>query len=85
MFHPLIDHILSAPPEQLDPQMVEKIKSWSTPATPLEILEVLDASIYGALASGIVIAALQALLGVALQRENQTLDDIVAQATWRTQ
>lgn len=85
VFAALCANLQCAPDDQLDPQMVEKVKAWSVPAKALEILEVLDLSIYGAAASGLVISALQALLEFALQRDGQTLNSIIPQATWRAQ
>lgn len=79
----LVKHLAIAPASQLDPSMVELLKGWSDPPKAIEILEVLDRSIYSSLASGTVIAVLQVLYKIALRHENTTHADMLSKVTWR--
>lgn len=72
-----------APNEQLDSQMKLLVYKWSDVPTALQILEVLDTSIYAALASGFTIGVLQSTLEVAMKEENTTLEALIPLATWR--
>ena len=72
-----------APDSQLDSTMVVLVNKWSTPPTALEILEVLDWSIFGSLASGVVIQLLQHEYSNACVRENTTHEEVIKNATWR--
>ena len=67
----------------LDAKMIELIKNWSIPFKAIEILEVLDKSIHGALASGDIINIFQIMLNRALKNENITHDELIKQADWR--
>ncbi len=73
----------TAPPSQLDPSMVALVNQWGEPPTSLQILEVLDRVIYGALASDLVVDALNILYEVALENEGKTHDEVVPLAIWR--
>jgi hypothetical protein len=77
------DMLLNAPDSQLDGCIKPLVQKWNEPATSLQILEVLDNCIYGALASGFTIRILQALYDRALVMENKTHEDNVPLATWR--
>lgn len=75
--------LLKAPDGQLDACMFPLIEKWDEPATAIQLLEVLDKVIYGALGSGFVVTLLQTLYGEALRREGKTDAEVVALATWR--
>jgi hypothetical protein len=68
---------------QLDAAMHPLIKAWDKEPTALQILEVLDHCIHGALASSFVVSALQAYYELALKREGKKHEDMVPLATWR--
>jgi hypothetical protein len=68
---------------QIDAHMHPLIRAWSEPPTAIQVLEVLDACIHGALASGFVVAALQALYDIACKREGTTHEEVVKGASWR--
>ena len=79
----IVDHLLSAPDSQLDASMKPLIKKWADPTPPLQILEVLDHCIYGALASGFVITLLQIEYDAACTRDKTPHEEVVKLATWR--
>lgn len=79
----MIDHLLAAPDSQLDAAMKPLIQKWATPATPIQILEVLDSCIHGSLASGFVVTLLQVMYDIACKRENTNHEEVVKLATWR--
>ena len=81
--NPFSELLLEAPDSQLDASMKPLIKKWSDPPTAIQILEVLDFCIHGALASGFVVAVLQVQYDVALKREGKRHEDMVPLATWR--
>lgn len=69
----------------LDARMHPLIKRWDDPAKAIQILEVLDICIHGALASSFVIKALQAMYDTALKNEGMTHEEMAKLAVWRTQ
>jgi hypothetical protein len=69
--------------DQIDVKGRELIAKFSDPPTSLEILEVLDKSIFYAWASGFVIRVLEILYEQALRRENKKNEDNTPFATWR--
>lgn len=75
--------LLEAPDSQLDASMKPLVQKWSSPPKAIEILEVLDHVIFGALASGLVTTVLQNMYTEALIREKIGHDDVVKLATWR--
>lgn len=79
----IINMLLIAPKSQLDKSMVNLIKKWDSPPKALQILEVLDKSIRGNLASRFVVTTLECELDMALLMESVTKEDVVKQATWR--
>lgn len=79
----LAAYLLQAPDSQLDAQMKPLIEKWSDPPTALQVLEVLDYCIHGALASGFVVTALQAVYDIRCKEESTTHDDVAKLATWR--
>ena len=74
---------MSAPDRELDASMHPLIQKWSDPPKAIEVLEVLDHCIHGALASGFVITLLQIVYDIACKEEGVTHDDVVKNATWR--
>jgi hypothetical protein len=75
--------LMTAPKGQLDDSMRALVSKWSKPSGALEVLEVLDKCIHGSLASGIVVAVLQAAYEMACKREGKTHEEVAAGATWR--
>lgn len=74
---------LSAPESQIDPAIKPLIAAWDDPPTALQVLHVLDEIVQYGAASGFVVTALDTVMRSALQREEQTLEQLVAQAHWR--
>jgi hypothetical protein len=79
----IVEHLLKAPDHQLDARMKPLIEKWTEPPTALQVLEVLDCCINGALASGFVVAVLQALYDIRCKEEGTTHEDVVKLAEWR--
>ena len=79
----LADLLLASSDRQIDASMRPLIRKWDDEPTALQILEVLDHCIYGSLASGLVVGALELSYETALGREGKTHADMVALATWR--
>ena len=79
----LADILLSSSDRQIDAMLHPLIRRWDDEPTALQILEVLDHCIAGALASGLVVAALQFFYAAAIKREGKTHEDMVQLATWR--
>lgn len=75
--------LLSAPDGQIAHSLFPLIEQWDDEPTSLQILEVIDKSIYSALASSFVLKVLNIFLEQALERESKTLEDLVPLATWR--
>jgi hypothetical protein len=75
--------LMSAPPSQLDPAMFPLIDRWDDEPKAIQVLEVLDHCIHGALASGFVVTTLQAILAKAMTDEGTTHEELVKFATWR--
>jgi hypothetical protein len=81
--NPFASLLLKMSDSEIDSKMRPYIEKWSDPPTALEVLEVLDWSINGSLASGFVVACLQALYDLRCSAEGTTHDDVVKLATWR--
>lgn len=79
----LVEVLLTASDRQLDASMKPLIKKWDDPPTPIQILEVLDYCIHGALASGFMVAALQAIYDSTCKKNNTTHEEVVKYAVWR--
>lgn len=79
----VINLLLQAPDSQLDESMKVYIREWTSPPTPLEVLEVLDHCIYGALASDMLVGILQEGYKQLCDDAGTTHDEIVKGATWR--
>ena len=75
--------LMEAPEGQLDESMKPLIAKWDETPTSIQILEVLDKSIYYATASDFVVRTFQIMLDMALESEKKTLEDITPLATWR--
>lgn len=75
--------LLDAPNSQLDASMKPLVEKWSSPPKAIEILEVLDHVIQGALASGLVTTVLQNMYTEAIIAEKTTHDEVVKLAKWR--
>jgi hypothetical protein len=75
--------LLEAPDTQLDASMKPLIEKWSKPAKAREILEVVDQCIFSALASGVILIALEALYEEACKAENTIHEDVIKDAPWR--
>jgi hypothetical protein len=80
----IIDYLLAAPETQLDSRMKPMVEKWSDPPTALQVLEVVDHCINGSLASGFVVAMLQALYDIRCKEEKTSHDEVVKLATWRS-
>lgn len=79
----VINLLANAPETQLDASMRQLVKGWSSPPKAIEILEVLDKSIFSSLASGFVVTLLQLSYDDACKNENITHDELVKLAVWR--
>lgn len=75
--------LLSAPESQLDAKLHPIIQTWPDQPTALQILEVLDHCIHGALASGVVVTLLQIFYKKTCEAEGVTHEELVPKATWR--
>jgi hypothetical protein len=81
----LKDHLLKAPEEHLAKSVKPLIEKWDHQETALQVLEVLDLCIHGALASTFVIQILQSLYDAALNNECTSHDETIEFALWRTE
>jgi hypothetical protein len=79
----IAQELLKLSNDSLDSNMKPLIEAWSDPPTSLQILEVLDKCIFGALASGFVITTLQFLYKDALTLEGKKHTDNEPLAYWR--
>ena len=79
----LVAFLKAAPHGEIDTFAVDKMKTWGELPSSLEVLEILDMCIYGALASPIAITAIKQLYSYLLESENKTHDDNVPYAHWR--
>ncbi len=59
------------------------LAKWANPPTALQVLEVLDHCIFGALATTLVITVLQTEYDNRLHAEGTTHEEILKFATWR--
>jgi hypothetical protein len=76
-------NLLTAPDGYMDACLFPIIEKWGDEPTALQLLEVIDKAIYGALMAGFLLAALRTLYDVKLKEEGKTHDDLVPLATWR--
>lgn len=63
--------------------MLKYIAKWSDPPSARQILEVLDLSINGSLASGFIISLFQVYYDAACKREGTTHEEVIKDAPWR--
>jgi len=75
--------LIAAPDGQLDECMKPLIEKWDDPPKAIQILEVVDHTIYGALASGFTLTLMQMMLKEAIDAEGTTHEELVKLATWR--
>ena len=80
----IVKLLLSAPDESLDESAKVMIRLWDDVPTAVQILKVLDISIYAALGSGTAITVMQVMYKEALKNEGTTHEEIVKLAYWRT-
>jgi hypothetical protein len=83
-FTNLIELLLVAPEDQLDPSMLPLIEKWDRP-TPkaVQVLEVLDKCIYSAVCTDFVVGVFQTIYDNALENEKTTHAEIEKLAVWR--
>lgn len=79
----MVKSMLSLSVDALDERMKVLIRKWDSPAKAVQVLEVLDGCVNGALATEVVVEALQVLYMAACGRESLTHEDILKKATWR--
>jgi hypothetical protein len=83
-FTNLIELLLVAPEDQLDPSMLPLIEKWDRPIPKaVQVLEVLDKCIYSSLCTDFVVGVFQTIYDNALENEKTTHAEIEALATWR--
>lgn len=80
----IVELLLAAPDGQLDESAKTMIRLWDDVPKAVQILKVLDISIYAALGSGIAITVMQVMYEHALKTEGITREDVVRLAYWRT-
>ena len=78
--HDLTQLLLTVP---MDASMRPLVQKWDDPPKAIQILEVLDHCIHGALAAGAVLTLLRFGYQQALDREGTTHEAVVTLATWR--
>jgi hypothetical protein len=81
--HELTQICLTAPEHWLDATMRPLVQKWDDPPKAIQILEVLDHCIHGALAAGVVVTLLQVGYQEALDREGTIHEAVLPLATWR--
>ncbi len=69
----------------VDNKLKEMIKRWDAPPTAIQILEVLDHAINGALASSTVVMVLQIVYRATLESEGKTHEEVITHAKWRNE
>ena len=78
--------LLQASDDQLDASMFPLIEKWDDKGpTPIQVLEVLDKCARYSLASGFTMQTLGVVYELTLADYNTTHDEVVKQATWRTE
>ncbi len=77
------DLLLKAQPATLDPSVKPLIEKWSTPPTPIQVLEVLDLCVNGGLTNRLGTVTLQAIYFDACLDHKTTHEEVVTQAHWR--
>ena len=78
------DILMQASDSQMDASMKPLIQKWSEPEpTPLQVLEVLDHCIFGGLASGFVVTALQSIYDTRCKETGTAHEAVEKLAAWR--
>ena len=78
--------LLQASDDQLDASVFPLIEKWDDKGpTPIQVLEVLDKCTQHSLASGPTMQLLGTVYELTLADYNMTHDEVVKQATWRTE
>lgn len=77
------EHLCSMSDREIDSKMHPLIRAWDYDPKAIQILEVLDHCINGALASSFVVVSLQVLYDIALADEDTTHEEVVKLAHWR--
>jgi hypothetical protein len=75
--------LLEAPDSQLDASMKPLIAAWGDTPKAIQVLEVVDHCIFGALASEFIMKALTMIYEDRLKEEGITHESLVPLATWR--
>lgn len=75
--------LLTATDMQIDASMKPLIEKWEEPPTPIQILEVLDHCIHGALANGLIVTVLQMMYAESCAKANTSHEEVVKNASWR--
>lgn len=75
--------LLSMSDSSIDARMKPLIEKWDEEPTAKQILEVLDWCIHGSLASGFIVATLQAFYEQACKKEGTTHEEVIKDAPWR--
>lgn len=75
--------MLDAPEGMLDPNLKPLIEKWDDEPKAIQLLEVLDACIWGGAASGFVVKTLQALYDEAREKEGVSHEQVCEHAPWR--
>jgi hypothetical protein len=78
-----VELLLKLSDESLDPSMKVLLKAWPEKPSAIQILEVLDRGVFGALTSDFVMNLLMVGYEEACRAEGVTHEDVVKLATWR--
>jgi len=81
--HEITKLLLEAPDSWLDRCVMPLICTWEGKPSAIQLLELLDRCIHGALASDTMVLVLQMFYNQALKDEGLTHEQLVPQATWR--
>ena len=83
-FTTIIELLLVAPEDQLDPSMLPLIEKWDRPIPKaVQVLEVLDKCMFCSLCTDFVIGVFQTIYDNALENEKTTHAEIEKLAVWR--
>ena len=78
----LVDMLLEAPESQIDFWVKEDIKGMGLNPTALDILFVLDQMVFFSGASDFIVSVFEGMLGVAILKENTSLDELKEKINW---
>lgn len=83
-FTNLIELLLVAPDDQLDPSLRPLIEQWDRPIPKaIQVLEVLDKCVYYSLCTDFVVSVFDTIYENALENEKTNTVEVEARATWR--